>query len=155
MRIYSLTAILALLCALASAACGTNSSRTKHRSRGFSVAAITPGSVRHVRPFPRLSRGASCPRTPGGHATHHEQITLGHGPVYPILGSTVEPPAAGGVIDFQAEGNAGRHYGLWGNKVLFAVSPNYTRPFTVQGKQIDGVGPIDWLIEKWSICAET
>jgi hypothetical protein len=27
------------------------------------------------------------------------------------------------------------------------VSPSYTGTFTVEGRQIDGAGPIDWLIE--------
>jgi hypothetical protein len=113
------------------------------------VADIAPVGVRHVRHFPRLPPGATCPRTPGGHATHHEEIiTLGHGPAYPIFGFAVAPPAAGGVVDYQREGNGRRHAGgLWGDKVLFAVSPSYTGTFTVEGTQIDGTGQIDWLIE--------
>jgi hypothetical protein len=139
--------MLASLSALALTACGgANSAGTKHRSSGSSVAAIARGSVRHVRPFPRLPPGAPCPRTPGGHATHTTIITLDHGPVYPILGFAIAPPAAGGVVDYQGEGRSGRHPDGWGNKVLFFVVP-MTGTFSVQGRQVDGPRSIDWLIE--------
>jgi hypothetical protein len=144
------TAILASLGALALTACGSsNSARSRNRVGSSAVAAIAPVSVGQVRALPRLSPGAPCPRTPGGHATHHAEIvTLGDGPVYPILGFAVAPPAVGGVIDFQGEGSGGRHPGgFWGSKVLFFVSPSYAGKITVEGKQLDGANPIDWLLE--------
>lgn len=60
----------------------------------------------------------------------------------------IAPPAAAGVVDYQGEGSGGRHPGgFWGTKVLFFVSPSYTRNFTVEGTQIDGPNPIGWLLE--------
>ena len=139
-------AMMALLCALPVTACGSSNS-TRHRAGGSLVGANAPGRTRYVRTFPRLSRGARCPRTPGGHATHHaEIITLGDGPVYSILGFTIAPPAADGVIDYQGEGKP-RTDGLWGDKILFARDPSYTGAFTVLGKQIDGPNSVEWLIE--------
>ncbi len=129
-------------------ACGSsNSASTRNRLRGSPLAATAPVTVARVRAFPRLSPRAPCPRTRGGHATHHATIiTLGDGPVYPILGLAAAPPAATGVLDYQAEGSGGRHAGgFWGSKALFFVKPT-TGAVTVQGKQIDGPNPIDWLV---------
>ena len=65
------------------------------------------------------------------------------------MGFSVAPPAASGVVDYQGEGNGGRHAGgFWGTKVLFAVPhPDGSGAITVEGKQIDGPNPIDWLVE--------
>src|SRR3981081_2459611 len=146
-----LTAMLAALCSLTLTACGsTNSTTTRQRSSGPSVAAVAAGSVRHVPPFPRVSPGAHCPRTPGGHATRTTGITLGPGPVYPVMGFAVAPPARGGVIDYQQDGKP-QPNGLWANKVLFAVSPRYGDAFTVQGNQIDCPNPVAWLIENGQV----
>ncbi len=130
------------------ASCGGTHNNTHHSSAAV-AASVTPGRMVGALPFPRLAPGARCTRTPGGHATHTTIITLGHGPVYPIMGFSVAPPAAGGVIDYEGEGPAERHPGgLWGNKVLFAVpTPPYAGAITVEGKQIDGPRRVDWLIE--------
>jgi hypothetical protein len=124
---------------------GTTASTNALRPK---VTTTTQKEGRATPSYPALASGAPCPRTPGGHATQTPIITLGHGPVYPIMGFPVTPPGAGGVVDYQGEGNGGRHRGgFWGTKVLIAVSPSYTGAFTVQGKQIDGPSPLDWLIE--------
>jgi hypothetical protein len=94
-----------------------------------------------------VALGAPCPQTPGGHATHHAAIvTLGPGPVYPIVGLTTAPSAARGVLDLRQDGKR-RPDGFWENKVLFAVSPRYTDAFTVESRQIDGRNPVEWIVE--------
>ena len=137
--------------ALAVGACGAarSSAPLSHPKRD----AVALGSTQDLPGFPKLHRGAPCPRTPGAHATHTSNITLGDGPVYPIMGFAVAPPGAGGVIDYQGEGSGGRHPGgFWGNKVLFAVPhPEVGGAITIQGKQIDGFNPVDWLIENGQI----
>jgi hypothetical protein len=66
------------------------------------------------------------------------------------MGFAVAPPARGGVIDYQ-QNRKPQPNGLWANKVLFAVSPRYADAFTVQGKQIDGPNPVEWLIENGQV----
>lgn len=138
----------AVLCSLCVASCGgTGLGSTADHTHASSTSVTSPANVSDAQAFPALRGGTPCPRTPGGHATHHaEIITLGSGPVYPIMGFAAAPPAARGVLDLQQDGKR-RSDGFWENKVLFAVSPRYTDAFTVEGRQIDGHNPLDWAIE--------
>jgi len=139
------TTLFWVFAALGIVGCGSAHQRS---SRPVGVTGVDIASVA-PRPFPSPRRGAACPRTPGHHATGHEQVvTLGSGPVYVIPGFSTAPPAAAGVVDYDAGGRGDRRRGgFWENKMLFFRSPSYVGPITIEGRQLDGRHPVDWLIE--------
>lgn len=61
----------------------------------------------HLRP---LTAGDECPRTPGGRRAPKVAITLGDGPVYPVLGMSAPPPRPAGVASLRDDIRRGRCY---------------------------------------------
>jgi hypothetical protein len=87
--------------------------------------------------LPHVGPGDPCPRTPGGRAAPRVAITLGNGPIYPVLGFSAAPPAPAGVVHLDPRT---RERGFYRHKTLWAISARYRGPVLVRGRRIDGPG---------------
>lgn len=87
---------------------------------------LTPPSHRPGRP---------CPRTSGGRAAPDAGITIGTGPVYPVLGMPAAPPSTSGVVDVTDDAiRDGRQY----HKTLLALPPKQRGRVLIRGSKIGG-----------------
>jgi hypothetical protein len=97
--------------------------------------------IRRPLHLPRLHPGAACPRTRGGHADPVTGITLGSGPVYPVLGFSQPPPRPLGVVYLVSHGGgAVKARGWYFSKTLWTVAPHYHGPVLIRGGRIDRPG---------------
>jgi hypothetical protein len=93
--------------------------------------------------FPALHSDAICPRTPGGRADPVTGITLGTGPVYPVLGFEQPPPQPLGVVYLVTHGGGTLHTrGWYFYKTLWTVDPKYGGPVLIRGGRIDQRGTL-------------
>jgi hypothetical protein len=100
------------------------------------AASTNPWSRLH-RPLriPAHKPGTPCPRTRGGKAAPDTGITLGPGPVYPVLGMAAAPPSPDGVVDVRDDDvRAGREF----HKTLLAVAPKQRGRVLVRGTKLGG-----------------
>jgi hypothetical protein len=83
-----------------------------------------------------MPAGRACPRTAGARAAPRVGITLGDGPVFPVLGFSAPPPSARGLVSLRENNQIidGRHV----VKVLWAVKPGVAARLTVTGGRLRG-----------------
>lgn len=108
---------------------------------------VEQSTLRRDLHLPPLSSGDECPRTPGGRQAPKVAITLGDGPVYPVLGMSQPPPRPGGVAILRDDI---RRHGWYWHKTLWAIDKAYRGPVLIRGARIDRAGPlrfgVDWEV---------
>lgn len=77
----------------------------------------------------------TCPRTAGARRAPRVGITLGDGPVFPVLGFAAAPPSPRGVVHYR-DGVRVRGLG-YAAKVLWAGSRAYTGPVLIRARRLD------------------
>lgn len=103
--------------------------------------AATVTTIHRPLHLPVLRAHAVCPRTPGGRADPVTGITLGSGPVYPVLGFAQPPPRPLGVVYLVSHGGGTLRIGGWYfYKTLWTVTPDYHGPVLIRGGRIDRPG---------------
>jgi hypothetical protein len=101
------------------------------------------GIIKRPLHLPVLRPGAVCPRTLGGHADPVTGITLGDGPVYPVLGFQQPPPRPLGVVYLLTHGGGTvKVRGWFFYKTLWTVKPTYSGPVLIRGGRIDRRGAL-------------
>ena len=93
--------------------------------------------------FPRLTAGSRCPQTAAGLADPKTGYTLGHGPVYPVLGFAVAPPGSLGVVHLVGDQARG---GWFWHKTLWTIDPRYQGPVLIRGGRLDAPQPVRFAI---------
>lgn len=128
------------------AGCGADSRNypgtAQQPTRAHSSMSLAQLAKRPLR-LPTLRAHARCPRTAGGHRAPRVGITLGRGPVYPVMGFSVAPPAPRGVVDYRSYRPPTRR-GFYRVKVLWVASPRYPGPILVRGGRIDAPGRLSF-----------
>lgn len=87
------------------------------------------------RPISLPSAAGTCPRTPGARRAPRVGITLGDGPVFPVLGFAAAPPSPRGVVHYR-DGVRVRGVG-YAAKVLWAASKTYEGPVLIRARRLD------------------
>ncbi len=110
---------------------------------------VEQATLRRDLHLPTLSAGDKCPRTSGGRQAPKVAITLGDGPVYPVLGMSEPPPRPGGVATLSDDIRRGGWY--W-HKTLWGIDEGYVGPVLIRGARIDRPGllrfGIDWKVRR-------
>lgn len=121
---------LALTCAVA-ALTGCGSSPPSSPSQTASPSTVS-----------RSKAAGACPRTAGGRKAKGVAIALGDGPAYPVLGMTVAPPAALGVVNLDDDVRRGS---LYLHKTLWAISPLARGEITVRATSLSSSAAVGFF----------
>ena len=105
--------------------------------------AATGTTIHRPLHLPVLHGHAVCPRTLGGRADPVTGITLGRGPVYPVLGFEEPPPRPLGIVYLVSHGGGTLKIRDWYfYKTLWTVDPKYIGPVLIRGGRIDRSGAL-------------